>query len=83
MNAILKSGLLWLHGLAAVFIGGAAHSVAGMVIKPGAFNLGAEWRSTLALAVASGVISAAAYLMRSPVPPLPETPTKEEHNESQ
>lgn len=63
-----RSVLLWLHGLAAVFIGGAANSFLAMGIKPDAFNLGAQWRSTLAFAVGSGILSAAAYLSKSPLP---------------
>jgi len=81
MKAIVKSGLLWLHGLAAVFVSGAAHSIAGMVIKPDAFNLGAQWKSTLVLAATSGVISAAAYLASSPVPRIPDTPKTEENTQ--
>jgi len=78
MNAIVKSGLLWLHGLAAVFIGGAASSITAVIIKPEAFNLGAQWRETLALAGVNGLIMAAAYLKKSPVPPIPESPKTEE-----
>jgi hypothetical protein len=78
MNAILKSGLLWLHGLAAVFIGGAANSIAAAIIKPEAFNFGAQWRDTLMLALVSGGICAIAYLAKSPVPPIPEIPINKE-----
>jgi hypothetical protein len=71
-HVMRQSFLLWLHGLAAAFIGGAANSIAAMGLKPDAFNLGAQWRSTASFAVFSGVISAVFYLKASPVPPTPK-----------
>ena len=67
---------LWLKGLAAAAIAGAANGVitgfAAVGIDPAHFNLQAGLRSTLAIAGASalmsGIIGVAAYLKQSPLP---------------
>ena len=72
MNAILKSSLLWLHGLAAGFIGAAAGSITVTVIDPAAFNFTTQWRKTLAVAIVGGIFQAAGYLAKSPLPTIPD-----------
>jgi hypothetical protein len=67
----MNRAIVWLHGLTAAFITGAANSVAVVIIDPVAFNFGEQWKKTLGVAVVSGCIGAAAYLQRSPLPPLP------------
>lgn len=71
MNAIVKSGLLWLHGLAAVFIGAAANSITVAVVDPVAFNFGNQWKKTLTVAIVGGIFQAAGYLAKSPLPTIP------------
>lgn len=66
----------WLHGLLAAFIGGGAAAgaaaISGMVVKPQAFNLGVELKSTLTLMAGtfllSGIISVLLFLQKSPLP---------------
>ncbi len=67
---------LWLKGLAAAAIAGAANGVitgfAAVGIDPEHFNLQAGLRATLAIAgvsaLMSGMIGVAAYLKQSPLP---------------
>ncbi len=67
---------LWLKGLLAAAIAGAANGVitgfAAVGIDPSHFNLQAGFRNTLAIAAISAVMSAligvAAYLKQSPLP---------------
>lgn len=68
----LKSPKIWLHGLFAAFIGGAATAVSCLVVEPATFNFAAGLSSTLKVAAVSGLISAAAYLKQSPLPPIEE-----------
>lgn len=66
---------MWLHGLVAAFIGGAAtmlsSSLALMVMNPEQFNMGPQvWhtlRTVLVLGLISGAQTAAAYLKQSPL----------------
>jgi hypothetical protein len=72
---------IWLKGLVAAAIAGAANGVitgfAAVGIDPAHFNLGAGLRSTLAIAAVSAlmsaIIGAAAYLKQSPLPDTPKT----------
>lgn len=67
---------LWLHGLAAAFIGGGAHSIiagtAVTLVAPQVFNTGSGLIPLLKVVavvfVAGGIMTAAAYLAQSPVP---------------
>jgi len=67
---------LWLKGLAAAAIAGAANGVitgfAAAGIDPAHFNLQAGLKATLAIAgvsaLMSGIIGVAAYLKQSPLP---------------
>ena len=58
----------WLKGLVSAFIGGGANSVSVMIVDPESFNLGEGLYRLGSVAVASGVISAAMYLKKSPLP---------------
>jgi hypothetical protein len=59
---------VWLKGVFAAFIGGAANIFAVVITDPVAFNFGAEWRKTLVAAIAGGALAVAAYLKKSPFP---------------
>ena len=71
---------LWLKGLVAAAIAGAANGVitglAAVGIDPAHFNLQAGLKSTLAIAgvsaLMSGIIGVAAYLKQSPLPVNPQ-----------
>ena len=73
----------WFHGLASAFIGGGASAVSAAfsacMIDPVKFNLGAGLGSTLKMMwvsfLISGIVTTAAYLKQSPLPP--ETPEPE------
>jgi len=67
---------IWLKGLAAAAIAGAANGIitgfAAVGIDPSKFNLQSGLRATLAIAgvsaIMSGIIGVAAYLKQSPLP---------------
>lgn len=73
-----KSFLFWVHGLAAVFIGGVANSVVVTVADPVAFNFQSQWKKTISVALVMGIFQAAAYLKASPLPTVPLPTTTEE-----
>lgn len=56
----------WLAGGISVFIGGAANMVTVIVIDPINFNLGAQWRKTLAASFVGGILALANYLKTPP-----------------
>jgi hypothetical protein len=62
---------LWVKGLIAAFIGGAANSFSAWIIAPDVFNFN-DLHKLSELAIASGIISAALYLTKSPLPKLQE-----------
>jgi hypothetical protein len=64
----MKNWLIWLKGLMAAIIGGAANSVTIMIVDPTNFNLttGASKLGTVCLV--SMIVSAAMYLKGSPIP---------------
>jgi hypothetical protein len=76
MGYLKKKFLPWFQALTAAFIQGAATSVAAIQLDSGqTFSLLSEWNTTmvLKLAVISGSIGAALYLMRSPLPTYEES----------
>lgn len=77
----MKSWRLWVKGLLAAFIGGAANAVTVVVIDPVAFNFADQWKKTAGAALVSGTVAAALYLKQSPVPP--DCDTKGTGNEQQ
>lgn len=72
----------WIHGLGAAFIGGGAGAitaaVAANLIKPDAFNLSGNLKSTLLLMgscfIINGLLNSFSYLKQSPLPPDDITP---------
>lgn len=61
---------IWLHGLAAAIITGAAGAVSTALVAPSAVNLThAGLLTALKVAAISGLIGAAGYLKQSPLPP--------------
>ncbi len=72
----IQSFEIWMKGLAAAAIAGAANGIitgfAAVGIDPDKFNLRAGLRATLAIAgvsaIMSGIIGVAAYLKQSPLP---------------
>ena len=59
---------LWLKGLIAAAIGGAANAVVAMIVDPAAFNFAEGGTKLLTFAGVSALISAALYLKQSPLP---------------
>ena len=72
----IRSFEIWMKGLAAAAIAGAANGIitgfAAVGIDPHKFNLQEGLRATLAIAgvsaIMSGIIGVAAYLKQSPLP---------------
>ena len=60
--------LLWFKGLIAAFIGGAANAVVLMIVDPATFNIKEGLSKVGTVALVSGIVSAAMYLKKSPVP---------------
>jgi hypothetical protein len=57
---------IWVHGAISAFVGGAANMVTVIVIDPITFNLGAQWRKTLAASLVGGVLALANFLKTPP-----------------
>lgn len=80
----LKDPIVWLRGLVAAFIGGGAGAVASGFIAvaqtPQEYNLRDGLHNLLMMIggtfVVTGVVSAAAYLQKSPLPELEEVKTE-------
>lgn len=69
----LKDVRVWLRGLIAAVIGGAANAVMTVIVAPETFNFQEGIGKLGAVTGASALVSAAMYLKQSPVPPeLPE-----------
>lgn len=68
----LKSIRMWIHGLVAAAIGGAANTVTNMVVAPESFNLKDGLKNVLIAAGVSALLSSALYLKQSPLPDLDE-----------
>ncbi len=60
--------IVWLKGLMAAIISGAAHSIAAMIIDPAKFNFSTGLKPIGEMALVSGIIGACLYLQRSPIP---------------
>lgn len=56
---------LWLKGIAAAIIGGAANAITLYIVDPSSFS---DWTKLAKLAGVSALVSCAMYLKRSPVP---------------
>ncbi len=57
----------WFHGLVAAIVGGVATTVTVMVVDPVAFNFG-DLGKLGKVALISGIVNAAFYLRKSPLP---------------
>jgi hypothetical protein len=85
VSKILLQWETWVYGLLAGFIGGGANAViatfTACVIAPDKFNVGTQIHNFLVLLGAtfltSGVLSAMAYLSKSPLPSIVTTTTTE------
>lgn len=66
----LTNRRLWVRGVVGAFIAGGAHSVSNLVVAPETFNFHAGLVKLLESAMAGGMISAAFYLQKSPLPDL-------------
>ncbi|QEE30793.1 hypothetical protein FTW19_24005 [Terriglobus albidus] len=68
---------LWLHGLGAAFIGGAATSLATILVDSEKFNIDTllGLQHLAVVAIVAGIVSAAGYLKQSPLPPVEESRT--------
>jgi hypothetical protein len=63
---------LWVRGLIAAVIGGAANAVIVMILDPIDFNLGAGAGKLAIAAGSSALVGAALYLKQHPLPEDPE-----------
>lgn len=85
MSKVLLQWETWVYGLIAGFIGGGANAViastAVTMIAPHEFNTGAQLHNLLLLVgftfLGSGLLSAMAFLAKSPLPPLVTVTTTE------
>lgn len=68
MKNRLNDYRLWIKGLAAAAIGGAANSVSVIIVDPVTFNLQEGSEKVLTVAAVSAIVSAAMYLKQSPLP---------------
>ena len=59
---------VWIEGLVAALIGGAANAVTVIVVDPLNFNLGDGLGKLLQVVAVGGLVAAAAFLKQSPIP---------------
>lgn len=72
----MNSWKVWLHGLAAAFIGAGATAAAGALGLPSVFNFSHEGLINFAkVCIIPAAFNAASYLSQSPVPALTSTVT--------
>lgn len=64
----LRNFELWLKGLLAAAIGGAASGVTAVIVAPETFNLYAGKAKLSAMVISSALFNTAMYLKQSPVP---------------
>lgn len=68
MKQLPKTVEDWLSSIAAAFIGGAASAITTTVVAPETFNFGDGLAKLLKVALISGILNAAFYLKKSPLP---------------
>lgn len=61
---------IWLHGLIGAAISSSAAALTSATVRPDVFNLGAGLSDLAWMLLVPGVVGAALYLRKSPVPPL-------------
>lgn len=59
---------IWIEGLLAALIGGAANAVTVIVVDPLNFNLGEGLPKLLQVVAVGAIVAAAAFLKQSPIP---------------
>lgn len=59
---------VWLKGLIAAVIGGAANALTMVIVDPLNFNLNEGVNNLLTVAATSAIVAAAMYLKQSPLP---------------
>jgi len=59
---------IWIEGLLAALIGGAANAVTVIVVDPLNFNLGEGLPKLLQVLTVGAIVAAAAFLKQSPIP---------------
>ena len=64
----MKNWKVWLKGLIAAAIGGAANSITTMVVAPDQFNFQSGIDKLASVAAVSALVSMAMYLKASPLP---------------
>lgn len=64
----MNSTRVWLEGLVAALIGGAANAVTVIVVDPLNFNLGEGLPKLLQVVAVGALVAAAAFLKQSPIP---------------
>lgn len=72
----------WLKRMIAAFIGGAFNAMAVVVIDPFAFNFSGQWRKTLGVAVAGGILAVSGFLRQFPGPDSAPTINQPTENKS-
>ena len=58
----------WMRGLIGAFIQAAATSITTTIVAPESFNFGDQINNTLTIVVVSGVVGAALFLQKKPLP---------------
>jgi hypothetical protein len=66
---------VWLKGLLAANIGGAANGITVVIVAPETFNLHDGIFKLLSVMASSAIVSGALYLKQSPLPDIPSNPT--------
>lgn len=61
----LTNGRMWLHGILAAFINGAAGGIVLTLVDPHDFNLQDGWKKLLSVAATFGILAAANYVKQT------------------
>jgi len=64
----MNSTRIWIEGLVAALIGGAANALTVSIVDPLNFNLGEGLGKLLQVVAVGGLVAAAAFLKQSPIP---------------
>jgi len=72
----MNSTRIWIEGLVAALIGGAANAITVIVVDPLNFNLGEGLGKLLQVVAVGGLVAAAAFLKQSPIPKAEQEETK-------
>lgn len=59
---------VWLHGILAAGVGGAATAISTMVVDPESFNFGPGMKKVGMVAFVAALVNVAAFLKQSPIP---------------